>query len=127
MQLVGVYQNVGQIMNQFKIACQTMLANSTALYFGIRDQEGAELVSKLSGTTEVLSCARSVSLDPRTGEPNVNDSATQTARPLLHPDEVRFGLREDEMLLFCGRRAWRHPGEAQALFQMFGPKRQVPR
>ena len=31
----------------------------------------------------------------------VNDSFSQTARPLLHPDEVRFGLGADDMLLFA--------------------------
>lgn len=44
-----------------------------------------------------------VSMDQRTGEPVVNNSATQTARPPLHPDEVRFGLKPDEMLLFADK------------------------
>ena len=30
----------------------------------------------------------------------MNDSTAPYARPLLHPDEVRFGLAADEMLLF---------------------------
>jgi type IV secretion system protein VirD4 len=102
LQLCAIYQDVSQIQAQFKTTWQTMVQNSgAAVYFGIRDYATAEFVSKQCGITEVLSCSRSVSLDPRTGEPHVNDSASQAARPLLHPDEVRFGLREDEMLLFC--------------------------
>jgi type IV secretion system protein VirD4 len=102
LQLMAVYQDVSQIKNQFKTTWQTMVQNSAvAMYFGIRDQESAEFVSKQCGVTEVLSHSRSVSIDRRTGRPMVNDSATQTARPLLHPDEVRFGLGDDEMLLFC--------------------------
>ncbi len=103
LQMVGVYQNVGQIMNQFRTAWQTMLANSTSLFFGIRDHESADLVSRMSGVADVLSRSRSVSIDPRTGLPHVGDSITQTSRPLLHPDEVRFGLAPDEMLLFADR------------------------
>ena len=103
LQLWAVYQDVSQIMSQFKTpGWQTMIQNSgAAVYFGIRDQQTAEFVSKQCGITEVLSCSHTVTIDPRTGEPNVNDSATQTARPLLHPDEVRFGLKPDEMLLFA--------------------------
>jgi type IV secretion system protein VirD4 len=103
LQMVGVYQNAGQIMNQFKTAWQTMLANSTSLFFGVRDHETADLVSRMCGITDVLSQSKNVSIDLRTGEPVVNNSASQTARPLLHPDEVRFGLKPDEMLLFCDR------------------------
>lgn len=103
LQLWLVYQNVGQMMSQFgEKNFQTLIANSSAAaYFGIRDPQTAEFVSKQCGIKEVLSCARSVTLDRRTGEPVVNDSGTQTARALLHADELRFGLRDDEMLLFC--------------------------
>lgn len=73
LQMVGVYQNAGQIMNQFKTAWQTMLANSTSLFFGVRDHETAELVSKMCGIAEVLSQSKNVSIDPRTGEPVVNN------------------------------------------------------
>jgi type IV secretion system protein VirD4 len=103
LQLWAVYQDVSQIMAQFKTpGWQTMVQNSgAAMYFGIRDQQTAEFVSKQCGITEVLSQSKNVSIDPRSGEPIVNNSATQTARPLLHPDEVRFGLKPDEMLLFA--------------------------
>ncbi len=104
LQLWAVYQDVSQIMAQFRTpGWQTMLQNSggAAIYFGVRDQQTGDLVSKQCGVTEVISQSRSVSIDRRSGEPVVNDSAAQTARPLLHPDEVRFGLRNDQMLLFC--------------------------
>jgi type IV secretory pathway TraG/TraD family ATPase VirD4 len=102
LQLFGVWQDVSQIRDQFKAAAETIVQNSSsALYFGIRDYASAEFVSKQCGITDVLSQSKSLSIDPRTGEPVVNHSATQTSRPLLHPDEVRFGLAADEMLLFA--------------------------
>jgi len=101
LQLWAVYQDVSQIMSQFKTCWQTMVQNSgTAIYFGIRDQQTAEFVSKQCGITEVLTSSRSVSISPRL---TVNDSFSQTARPLLHPDEVRFGLGAEDMLLFADR------------------------
>ena len=104
LRLMLVYQNVGQMMSQFGTNnFQTVAANSgCAMYFGVRDQQTAEFVSKQCGITEVLSRGRDVTIDPRTGEPNVNDNMSQTAR-LLHPDEIRFGLRDDEMLMSCDR------------------------
>jgi type IV secretion system protein VirD4 len=99
LQLMAVYQDISQLKNQFKGTWQTMVANSgAAMYFGIRDPETAEYVSKQCGITEVLSHSRSVTLDIRSGEPIVNDSTGPASRPLLHPDEVRFGLKDDEML-----------------------------
>jgi type IV secretion system protein VirD4 len=102
LQLMAVYQDISQLKNQFKGTWQTMVANSgAAMYFGIRDPETAEFVSKQCGISEVLSHSRSVTIDNRSGEPIVNDSTAPASRPLLHPDEVRFGLGDDEMLLFC--------------------------
>ena len=104
LQLFGVWQDVSQIRDQFKAAAETIVQNSSpALYFGIRDYASADFVSKQCGITDVLSQSKSLSIDPQTGEPVVNNSATQTSRPLLHPDEVRFGLKPDEMLLFADR------------------------
>lgn len=101
LKLMAVYQDISQIKAQFQTGWQTMIANSAvAMYFGVRDPETAEFVSKQCGITEVLSHGRSVTIDIRSGEPVVNDSTSPTARPLLHPDEVRFGLAADEMLLF---------------------------
>jgi type IV secretion system protein VirD4 len=98
----GVWQDISQISTQFRGAHGTIVQNSgTAIYFGIRDQQTAEFVSKQCGVTEVLSRSRSVSLDRRTRMPIVNDSVAQTARPLLHPDEVRFGLGSEDALLFA--------------------------
>ena len=127
LQLFGVWQDVSQIRDQFKAAAETMVQNSSpALYFGIRDYASADFVSKQCGITDVLSQSKSLSIDPQTGEPVVNNSATQTSRPLLHPDEVRFGLKPDEMLLlWTGCRACAGLKQ-KALFRMFGPERQVP-
>src|SRR5262249_3324579 len=68
-------------------------------WFGARDQTTREYVSKLSGTCEVLSRSRSVTIDPRSGEPTVNDNATQHSRPLLLPHEVGQ-IAPDEMIAF---------------------------
>jgi type IV secretion system protein VirD4 len=102
LQLMAVYQNISQIKTQFQTNWLTMIANSgVAAYFGIRDPETAEFVAKQGGVTEVLSRSKSVTIDIRTGEPVVNTSTSQTARPLLHPDQARFGLAADEMWLFA--------------------------
>jgi type IV secretion system protein VirD4 len=101
LRLWAVYQDVSQIMSQFKTCWQIMVQNSgTAIYFGIRDQQTAEFVSKQCGVTEVLTSSRSISINPRV---TVNDSFSQAARPLLHPDEVRFGLGPSDMLLFADK------------------------
>ena len=79
---------------------ETFIQNcGVTTWFGARDQTTREYVSKLSGTCEVLSRSRSVSIDPRTGEPNVNDSASQFGRPLLLPQEVGQ-FAPDEMIAF---------------------------
>ncbi len=102
LRLLAVYQDVSQIMNQFKTCWQTMVANSsTAIFFGNRDQASGDFVSKLCGVTEVVSCSRSVSHHNQ--RLTVNNSFSQTARPLLHPDEVRFGLGAEDMLLFADK------------------------
>ncbi len=71
------------------------------MWFGARDQETrGRYVSKLAGTTEVLSCStRRSTLTTAPAVEHVNDSTSQTTRPLLHPDEVG-SLANDEMLLF---------------------------
>lgn len=100
LKLLAVYQDLSQIKAQFS-SWATMIANSAvAMYFGIRDPETARFVADQCGICEVLNPSRSVSIDIRSGEPIVSDSATLQSRPLLHPDEVRFGLGPDEMLLF---------------------------
>ncbi len=102
LQLFAVYQDISQLRDQFKAAAETIVQNSSpALYFGIRDYASADFVSRQCGISETLSRSRSVGIDPVTGLPHVGDTIGQTARPLLHPDEVRFGLGPDEMLLFA--------------------------
>jgi type IV secretion system protein VirD4 len=101
LQLWAVYQDVSQIQSQFKTCWSTMIQNSgTAAYFGIRDYQSSEFVSRQCGVTEVISASRSISINPRL---TVNDSFSQAARPLLHPDEVRFALGPEDMLLFADK------------------------
>jgi type IV secretion system protein VirD4 len=101
LQIVAVYQDVSQIMNQFGKAWSSILQNcGVTLWFGARDQITRETVSKLAGLKEVLTQNRSVSIDLRSGEPLVSDSASSVVRPVIHPHEVGQ-LRDDEMLMFC--------------------------
>ncbi|HTW22420.1 MAG TPA: type IV secretory system conjugative DNA transfer family protein [Candidatus Baltobacteraceae bacterium] len=102
-QLFAVYQDVSQIINQFGKSWQTIVQNSGAtLWFAARDQATRETVSKLAGVTEVLTRSRSVSIDHRTGEPHVSDTAASVVRPVIHPHEVG-ALKDEEMLVFCER------------------------
>jgi len=96
----GILQDLCQLKSMFPDTWETFIQNcGVTMWFGARDQTTREYISKLSGTTEVLSRSRSVSIDPRTGEPNVNDSATQFGRPLLLPHEAGQ-LAPDEMIAF---------------------------
>ena len=101
LQILAVYQDVSQIRNQFGNAWQTILQNSAIkIFFGSRDQETRETVSRLAGLTEVFTRNRSVSADFQTGRPHVSDSTSSTTRPVIHPHEVGE-LRDDEALIFA--------------------------
>jgi type IV secretory pathway TraG/TraD family ATPase VirD4 len=101
-QLWCVLQDLSQLKGMFPNGgvWETFIQNcGVTTWFGARDETTREYVSKLSGTCEVLSRSRSVSIDLRSGEPLVNDSANQCARPLLLPHEVGQ-LAPDEMIAF---------------------------
>jgi type IV secretion system protein VirD4 len=96
----GILQDLSQLKGMFPDTWETFIQNcGVTMWFGARDQTTREYISKLSGTCEVLSYSRSVSIDPRTGEPNVNDNASQFGRPLLLPHEAGQ-LAPDEMIAF---------------------------
>ena len=99
LQLWCVLQDLSQLKGMFPQTWETFIQNcGVTTWFGARDQTTREYVSKLSGTTEVISRSRSVSLDRR-GEPHVSDSMNQSARPLLLPHEVG-AIGSDEMIAF---------------------------
>ena len=102
LQIFAIYQDVSQIITQMgKSSYSTVIQNCGAtLWFGAKDQVTRETVSQLSGTAEVITSSRSVSIDPRTGEPNVSNSKGQQSRPLLHPDEIG-SIGPDKMVMFC--------------------------
>ena len=86
LQLWCVLQDLSQLKGMFPRTWETFIQNcGVTMWFGARDMTTREYVSKMSGTCEVLSHSRSVTVDRRTGEPSVNDSAAQYARPLLLP------------------------------------------
>jgi type IV secretory pathway TraG/TraD family ATPase VirD4 len=61
MQIVAVYQDVSQIMNQFGKAWQTIVQNcGVTMWFASRDQSTREMVSKMAGIGEVIGQARTV-------------------------------------------------------------------
>jgi len=100
LQLWCVLQDLSQLKGMFVNTWETFIQNcGVTLWFGARDQTTREYVSKLSGTTEVLSQSRNTTIDRRTGEPVVNDGATQYGRPLLLPHEVGE-LESNEMIAF---------------------------
>jgi type IV secretion system protein VirD4 len=95
-----VLQDISQLIGMFPRTWQTFIQNCGVTMWGrARDPETREVISKLGGVTTVLSPSRSVSIDPRTGEPNVNDSVSQQTRPLIHPHEAGE-LPLDRMYLF---------------------------
>jgi type IV secretion system protein VirD4 len=99
LQLWCVLQDLSQLKGMFPQTWETFIQNcGVTTWFGARDETTRDYVSKLSGTTEVISRSRNVSLDRR-GEPQVSNSMNQTPRPLLLPHEV--GQAEsDEMIAF---------------------------
>jgi type IV secretion system protein VirD4 len=95
-----VLQSLSQLIGMFPRTWETFIQGcGVTTWFGARDQTSREYISKLSGASEVVTRSRSVSIDPRTGEPNVNDSASQMGRPLLLPHEAGQ-LEPDEMIAF---------------------------
>jgi type IV secretion system protein VirD4 len=112
-QLWCVLQDISQLRGMFEKTWETFIQNcGVTMWFGARDQSTREYVSQLGGTCEVLTRSRSISTDRMTGEPVVNDSASQYGRPLLLPHEVGE-IAPDEMIAFVeGRltvRAKRRP------------------
>jgi type IV secretion system protein VirD4 len=89
-----------------------------------RDPVSAKLISDLCGRKEVIAQSRSIGTDPRTGNPVINDSASQQGVPVLSPDAVA-GLGGGDMLikveslpdviLAKHRRYWENPEYAGKL------------
>ena len=95
-------------MTQMGNAATNIVQNSgVKLFFGCNDPETRELVSKLAGTTEVITCSKGISalaggnLFYPAPPPSISDNVSQIARPLLHPEEVGSALAKDEMWMFA--------------------------
>ena len=98
-QLFCVLQSLVQLQGMFEKTWETVVQNSgISMWFGAKDQSTREYVSKLAGTTEVLTRSRNWSTDRQTGELVVSDNASQCGRPLLLDYEVGE-IAEDEMVL----------------------------
>jgi len=99
-QLWCVLQDISQLRGMFEKTWETFIQNcGVTMWFGAKDHSTREYVSDLAGTTEVLTCSRSVGTDRQTGEAVVTDSFSQYGRPLLLPHEVGE-IAPDEMVLF---------------------------
>jgi type IV secretion system protein VirD4 len=98
LQLWCVLQDLSQLKGMFSTTWETFIQNcGVTCFYGARDETTRDYVSKLSGTCEVISRSRNVSM--QAGEPHVSDGANQTSRPLLLPFEVGQ-LERDEMITF---------------------------
>jgi type IV secretion system protein VirD4 len=100
-QLLSVFTDFPTMNRIYRDGARSFLANSAInMFFGAADTETAEEISKLSGQRELINHTRNVSTDQRTGEPIVNDGASQVGVPLLRLDEVR-DLPPDEVLILA--------------------------
>ena len=98
-QLMLVLQDSSQLRSMFE-AWPTFIQNcGVTLWFGLRDPESRDLVSKLAGTCEVITRSRSANIDRQTGEVVVSESGSQYSRPLIHPHEAGQ-IGRDEMIAF---------------------------
>jgi type IV secretion system protein VirD4 len=98
LQLWCVLQDLSQLKGMYPQTWETFIQNCGVTTWCARDQTTCDYVSHLSGTCEVLTRSRSVSVD-NYGWPHVNDSASQHSRPLLLPHEVGQ-IAADEMIAF---------------------------
>ena len=127
LQLWCVLQDLSQLKGMFPSTWETFIQNcGVTTWFGARDETTREYVSKLAGTCEGLSHSRSVSIDQRTGEPVVSDSASQFGRPLLLPHEVGQ-IAPDEMIAFVeGVRCGPIKAKRKFYFRVFSKSRYRP-
>jgi type IV secretion system protein VirD4 len=106
LQILAVYQSWSQIVTQMGSAAMNVVQNAgVKVFFGCNDPETRDLVSRLSGTTSVITHSHSVTPDPRNPRamPTVTGGGSQTSRPLLYPEEVYSQLGDDEMWMFAER------------------------
>ena len=93
---MGFWQYLSQVKAQFGDEFQSVLQNGAVkIFFGLRTNESMKYVSELSGTQEVITGSRSVSVDRQTGEPVIGHSHAQHKRFLINPDECG-ALNDDE-------------------------------
>jgi type IV secretion system protein VirD4 len=87
-QIWGILQSLDQLQGMYPKIWPSFIQNSVSMWFGVRDQDTKEYISKLLGTCEVITRSRDASIDRMTGEVVISESGGQFSRPLLHPHEV---------------------------------------
>ena len=103
LQILAVYQSVSQIVNQFPKTWSNIIQNSgVTLWWACNDHQTRKVVSELAGVTEVIGASRGEHFNRRLDETEYSFNMSQSARPLLHPEEVGR-LPEDKMWMFCER------------------------
>lgn len=101
LQIVAVYQDLSQILEQFGKAAQTVIQNcGISVWFRVNDTATRAKVAEMAGVREVMNPGRTMSIDHMTGEPHVSDSKSMSSVPLIHPHEVG-ALDDDEAIAFC--------------------------
>ena len=86
--MIFVFQDACQIKDIYQDRMQSFMSVAGfQAFLAPRDSFTASLISDLSGVTEIIANSKSVSIDPRTGEPNVTVGGNPQARKLLLPDE----------------------------------------
>ena len=97
-------QDLGQMRRLYPEDWESFVANSDALQaFGTTDQFTAEYLSKMAGTATVFHHSQSSGRNRgKNTSRSVGAGASETARPLVTPDELRRLGKRDQVLLVRG-------------------------
>ena len=97
-------QDLGQLRRLYPKDWESFVANSDALQaFGTTDQFTAEYLSKMAGTATVFHHSQSASRNRgKNASRSAGSGASETARPLITPDELRRLGRADQLVLVRG-------------------------
>jgi type IV secretion system protein VirD4 len=88
-QLWCIFQSLVQLKTMFPTSWESFIQScGVTTWWGCRSETDREYVSKLVGTTEVLTRSMNASLDRQTGQVMVGGSSSQQSRPMLLPHEV---------------------------------------
>jgi type IV secretion system protein VirD4 len=100
LQLVPVFQNLSQLQELYPQGWETFLANSGfRIFFAPRDKTTSDYISDMAGVSSVRGVSKSISIRPDGGL-SVGVGYSEQQRRCFLPHETRFGLGNDEALVF---------------------------